>query len=308
MQFQYRRLPTPSLRLPLGGVGLVVLAVLALVTVANAATQIRYGTVGVVVRFGGTTGQVFHPGLSWKLPFIDSVLTYRTQKIIYEASDEPQASRADYTDLSVDTVTKDGQRITVNYTVRFSIDPAQAIWVAQNLGTEAEVVEKIVKTDSRIWARNVPKEFAASDLYTGNIQIVQDRVFEILDPIFRENGLSLDEVGLRSITFTEEYALAIEQKQIALEQVTTELYRAEQEVNRKKATITRAEAEAESIRLRGGALRENPEVIQLEFIQSLRDPNSRISWGIMPQNILPFLDILRLAEQGGLSASGGETP
>jgi regulator of protease activity HflC (stomatin/prohibitin superfamily) len=53
-----------------------------------------------------------------------------------------------------------------------------------------------------------------------------------------------------------------------------------------------AEAEAESIQLKGEALAEYPEIIQLEFVNSLKDPDGNVSWGIMPQGgILPFLDV-----------------
>ncbi|MFQ5945916.1 MAG: SPFH domain-containing protein [Anaerolineae bacterium] len=289
----------PEIQLPrIGGAlaALVILLVVVGAALTQAFVQIQFGTVGVVTRFGAVQ-RVIRPGLNFKLPFVEQVVLYRTQKIIYEASNEPQASQADYTDLSVDTVTEDGQRISVNYTIRFRVDGRQAQWVAQNLGTEAEVVEKIIKTESRIWARNIPKEFVSSDLYTGNIQAVMIRLFDQLQPTFTENRLILDDVGLRSIVFTQDYAQAIENKQIALEGVITARNEAEQEIHRKQATITRAEGEAEAIRLRGQALEEFPQVIQLEFVNSLSSPGGRVTWGILPQGVIPFLDLLQLQEE-----------
>ena len=298
----------PEVQLPRIGAGLATLVILLLLVGAaltQVAVQVQFGTVGVVTRFGAVQ-RVIQPGLNFKIPFVEQVVVYRTQKIIYEASNEPQASRADYTDFSVDTVTEDGQRISVNYTIRFRVDGRQAAWVAQNLGTEAEVVEKIVKTATRIWARNIPKEFVASDLYTGNIQNVMIRLFEQLEPIFTANRLILDDVGLRSIIFTQDYAQAIENKQIALEGVITAQNEAAQEIHRKQATITRAEGEAEGIRLRGQALQEFPQVIQLEFVNSLANPNGRVTWGILPQGVIPFLDLLQLQEQ--LETAPATTP
>jgi regulator of protease activity HflC (stomatin/prohibitin superfamily) len=186
----------------------------------------------------------------------------------------------------VNTVTRDGQRITINYTVRFRLDALRADWIAQNLGSIDEIVERIVKTDSRIWVRNVPKQFSAEDLYTGNIVEVQDEIFAQLEPLFSANGLILDEVGLRSIIFTEEYADAIENKQIALEQVTTAQYVAQQETYRAQQAVTQAQGradsvvveargDAESLRLRGQALQEFPEVLQLQLINAL-GPNIRV--------------------------------
>jgi regulator of protease activity HflC (stomatin/prohibitin superfamily) len=118
---------------------------------------------------------------------------------------------------------------------------------------------------------------------------------------------------------------AIEQKQIEAENVTTEKNRAEQAKwkaqsaieeakGQAEATIENArgeaekikllavgnaerikllaEAEAESIKLKGEILEQYPQVIELEFVEALKDPDSNVSWGIMPQDgFLPFLNV-----------------
>lgn len=207
------------------------------------------GTVKVVTRFGRVTGRMLNPGAHFILPLAETTITYNTKKVTYEASDQPKISKATYTDLSVDTTTKDGQQIEINYTVRFSIEPKKAGWIANNIGTEADVVEKIVKTDTRIHARNIARGFNAADLYTGNIAEMQKAVEDFLRPIFEENGLLLDEFGVRGIAFTDDYISAIEAKQIEKERVITEENIARQEDFRKEARIIRAEGEAEEQRL-----------------------------------------------------------
>ena len=53
-----------------------------------------------------------------------------------------------------------------------------------------------------------------------------------------------------------------------------------------------AAAEAESIRLKGESLKLYPDVIQLEFVVSLSDPDGNVTWGILPQEgVLPFLNV-----------------
>ena len=210
---------------------------------------VQAGTVKVVTRFGRVTGRVLRPGAHFIFPLAEATRAYNTKKVTYEASSNPKASMATYTDLPVDTTTKDGQQIELNYTVRFSVDPQKADWVANNIGTEADLVEKVVKTDSRIHARNIVRGFNAADLYTGNIAEAQKAIEDVLRPLFEENGLILDEFGLRSILFTPEYISAIEAKQIEKERVITEENIAKQEEFRKEARITRAEGEAEEQRL-----------------------------------------------------------
>jgi regulator of protease activity HflC (stomatin/prohibitin superfamily) len=62
-------------------VGIVVL--FAFIVLMSSYTQIDFGTVGMVTRFDGITGRVMEPGLNWKAPFVDRVIIYRTQEIVY---------------------------------------------------------------------------------------------------------------------------------------------------------------------------------------------------------------------------------
>jgi regulator of protease activity HflC (stomatin/prohibitin superfamily) len=303
-------------RLPLPSRGVVVVigvAFLVLILASSSYVQVGYGTVGLVTRFGAVTGRVMRPGLNWKMPLVENVIPYRTQEIVYQTVEEGE-SQADYVDFPTDTTTADGQQIILKYSIRFRIDPQKVSWIANNIGSEGDVVEKVVKFHSRILARNIPKEYAALDLYTGNILAVQEQFEEQLGPLFAEKGIILDSFGLRKIEFTEDYRQAVEQKQIEAENITTEQHRAEQATYQAQArvelakgeaqsTIERArgdaekvkllaEAEAEAIQIKGEALAKYPAIIQLRFVESLSDPEGKVTWGIMPPgSFVPFLNL-----------------
>lgn len=230
------------------GLGIAVVGFL-IVTALMSTTQIQFGTTGIITRFGGLTDRTLQPGLHFMIPFVDDVVVYRTQKIIYETSDNPKSSEADYTDFPVETTSKDGQKVQIRYSVRFSIDPTKVQTVASTLGRENEVIEKVVKTDSRIFARNVPRSFTAEELYSGNVKDVEEKIIESLRPSFEKNGLILDEFGIRGITFSQDYQETIESKQIEKEKINIEEYRAQQEKFRKEQKITQAQADAEAQRL-----------------------------------------------------------
>ena len=303
---------------------------LALILASSSYVQIQYGTVGVVTRFGAVTGRIMQPGLNWKMPLIDGVERYRTQEIIYQTVGEAE-SQAEYVDYPTDTTTADGQQIILKYSIRFRIDPARVSWIANNIGDERDVVEKVVKFHSRILARNIPKEYAALDLYTGNIQAVQDQFEEQLAPLFAEKGIVLDSFGLRKIEFTEDYRQAVEQKQIEAETIITEQHKAEQAVYRAKAevemakgeaqsTIERARGDAEKVRVladaeagaiqvKGEALVKYPTIIQLRFVESLSDPQGRVTWGIMPPgSFVPFLNLTPGETMTGASIAPSTVP
>jgi len=261
------------------GVIVVALIVQSLVTV-------QAGTVGVVKRLGAVR-QELKPGLHMIVPFVDRVVIFPTLKKNYEASDSPQSSMADYPDIIVSALTSDGQQIKVGLTARFMIEPGKAAWILQNLGSEREYVEKVVKTEIRGSGRRVPTKFAAYDLYTKKSYEAQQTLFDEIAPKFQENGLILDEIVIRNITFTPEYAKTLEEKQIALENITTEKNKLEQAKIRKEQQIVAAEGDAKSIEIRQAALTKNPTIIQWEFVQKLA-PN--VQWGIMPDKVIPVID------------------
>jgi regulator of protease activity HflC (stomatin/prohibitin superfamily) len=280
----------PMPNMPAGSgkwLGIAAVLLLAIGLVSQAFVIIEAGTVGVVKRFGAVSGEL-SPGLHVILPMVDRVEIMPTVKKTYEASENPEESRADYPDVIITALTSDGQQIKVGITARFMIQPGKAAWILQNVGPERELVEKVVKTEIRGSGRRVPTKFAAYDLYTKRSYEAQQVLFDEIAPKFEKNGLILDELVLRNITFTAEYARTLEEKQIALENITTEKNKLEQEKIRKEQKIVAAEGDAKSIEIRQQALTKNPTIIQWEFVQKLA-PN--IQWGVLPQNILPMINM-----------------
>jgi regulator of protease activity HflC (stomatin/prohibitin superfamily) len=293
----------------------VVVIIAVLVTGSMAYTPVEYGTVGLITRFGAVTGRVLQPGLNWRIPFVDSVIEYRTQEIVYETADQP--STAEYYDIPTDTTTSDGQQISLKFSVRFHIDPKKVVNIANNLGDEQAVVGKVVKFHARILARNIPKQYTAGELYAGDILKVQEQFREELQPLLSKDGVILDDFGLRKVEFREEYIKAVEQKQIEAEKIIAEQYKRDQATfqaeaavelakGEANATIERAraeaerkkivaEAEAEAIQLKGEVLTQYPEIIQFEFVQGLADPEGNVRWGILPSDgLVPFLDVTQM--------------
>jgi len=271
----------------------ILVGVIAVALLVQSLVTVQAGTVGVVKRLGAVR-QELKPGLHAIVPFIDKVVIFPTLKKTYEASEQPQASEADYPDIIITALTSDGQQIRIGMTARFMIEPGKAAWILQNLGSEREYVEKVVKTEIRGSGRRVPTRFAAYDLYTKRSYEAQQALFDEIGPKFQANGLILDEIVIRNITFTPEYAKTLEEKQIALENITTEKNKLEQAKIRKEQQIVAAEGDAKSIEIRQAALTKNPTIIQWEFVQKLA-PN--VQWGIMPDKVIPVIDFKNMTGQ-----------
>ena len=209
------------------------------------------GSVRVVTRFGEVTGRVLTPGAHFVIPLAEGTTSYNTKIVTYETSqaEKQKTSEADYKDFPVNTTTKDGQGVGLTYTIRFRIDASKATWLLENIGNEEQIVDKVVKTESRAWVRTIVRNFSSADLYSGNIQLVQDRIFEVLEPKFADKGLILDDVLLREPVFAPAYIEVVEAKQRAVEQVEVEKQITLQEEEKKLQRITQAEAKAEEQRL-----------------------------------------------------------
>jgi prohibitin 2 len=267
----------------------------------------------IIKRLGALTGDYRGEGPHLKAPFIDTVVDYRITLLTYETSNNPDTSKADYTDYSVETMTQDGQKITVRYTVKFQIDPKKLGFIIRNAGNEQDLVERVVKTDSRSESRNIPKGFKAQELYsdkTGErgIYDCQQALFKKLDAVFADNGLILKEFLLREVDFDDDLEAALERKQIALEDQTTaermikvKEAEADQKVAEaegdKQSQIIRAEGEAKAAQLIQDQLSNNPLYVQYVLAKGIAEGKTGIQWGVLPGNMLPILDFKQFMKQ-----------
>ena len=312
-----RRSVADRLRIPIVIIIVAAVLFLGLIVVGLAYTPVERGTVALVTRFGGLTGQVFEPGLHWRTPFIDQIETIPTVVRSYETSDDPAASSSNYRDYPVTAQTVDGQQINIKYTVLFRIPPAKAVNIVQNVGIMDQVVANIVKAHSRNLARLWAQNHTAEDLYSGEgIFSYEDEVEKALAGEFEQYGVTLDDFLVRKIDFDEDYIRAIEQQQIAEEAIETARYQADAAEFEKQREIRLAEADAERIKLqaaaeaerqrlladaeaygiqtRGQTLREYPEIVQWEFVRNLEG----IQWGMLPsEGLTPLIPLPSFEEQ-----------
>ena len=82
--------------------------------------------------------------------------------------------------------------------------------------------------------RNIPRKYTAELLYAGEgAQQVQNEIYDILQPKFKDTCLVLDTVGIREIKFPPAFIKAISEKQIAKINIVTEENKAKQELHKK---------------------------------------------------------------------------
>lgn len=286
--------------LPSGGKGclaLVVALVLVLIVVSGLTAQVDASEACAVTRFGKVTGEA-GPGLHLKIPFADKYHCFRTATTFYEILEDEFRSNADFTDGVLDGVTRDGQPLTLTASVRYRIPRENVGEIYQNIGrTMDQVNERVVKFHTRSLARQLVQRYSAAELYSGDLAVVSQAISADLAPRFQEAGVTLEYFEIKRPRFQQAYEDAIEAKQIAKEEIETKANQAkaaEQDALRAAnlaqgdadAQRIRAQGEADAIALRGKAVRENPEVISLNYLETLKT----IDWAIFDSsNFTPFL-------------------
>ena len=280
---------------------------LLLVLFLSSTARVDAGESCAVTRFSAVVREV-GPGLHFKLPGIEDFHCFSSRTVFYEVleTDSGGNSNADFLDVPVDGVTLDGQPLTITFNLRYRIPPDQVGEIYSNIGrTMEQVNENVVKFHSRSITRQQAQKFSATDLYSGALDEVSAAVREQLIPRFADSFVQLEYYEVKRPRFQQAYEDAIESQQIAREQIETrgnEALAAEQEALRvanlaqgdANAELIRAEGEAAAISLRGQAVRDNPEIISLNYIEALKT----INWAILDGgSVTPFLNVNPGSEQ-----------
>lgn len=201
--------------------------------------------------------------------------------------------------------TSDGQEVTLDMSVIYSIDPALANTL--HLTWQNRYEDEFVLPTTRGVVRDAVSDFEAAEIYAGGRETLSNNAFERLSSRLQRDGLTLSDLIIRNITFSPQYAEAIEQAQVAAQEAQRarlQVQRIEQEAEQARAraqglrdaeilraqgeaqaTVLQAQAEAEALRLVSEQIAANPALIQYQYIQNLSDQVGLI---LLPSNS-PFL-------------------
>jgi regulator of protease activity HflC (stomatin/prohibitin superfamily) len=253
----------------LGSVLLVVGAVGAFL--ASSIVVVPAGHVGVVFNvIGGVQQEEVGEGVHVVVPVLQQVTLYDTRQ------QELTLARARGDQITARS--SEGLEIVVDVTVLYQIVGSEAARLHQDIGTSYEEIR--VRPEVRSQIRDGISEFDAANLISSERDDLQRMIEENLVAALEEDNIRILSVLLREVSIPEAITRAIEEKQAAEQQVAVEENRRKQSeiaaqrrvieaTGERDAAVAKAEGEAEALRLRGQALRENPQIIQLEVAQRL---------------------------------------
>ncbi len=201
---------------------LVVLSFTGFILLTQAFFIVPAGQVAVVTTLGKVSGSSRKPGLNVKLPFVQNVFPFDVRTQV-----RPEKFA---------TLTKDLQVIEATATIKYAVRPEEAGRVYSTIAySDREVYPRIIQPSLLKALKSV---FSQYELVT--IASKWSDISELIEKTVAEELENFDYVDVRGLDLTgleiaEEYRAAIEQKQIAEQQLLraqTEVKIAEQEAKR----------------------------------------------------------------------------
>jgi regulator of protease activity HflC (stomatin/prohibitin superfamily) len=277
--------------------------------VSNGLVFIQPQERGVVISaLSGTgyRGPSLNPGLHLIMPALESVERYSVAQQAYTMSKTPNEGEVQGDD-SVTARTSDGQLVYIDATVQYQVDEERVIDLY--VKWQRRYSNEFVRPQSRAIVYNQTASYKVEEVYSTKRAELQAKITDELKQVFAQDGLKLTAFLLRNVTFSDEYAQSIEQKQIAQQQAERARFLVQQEQQEAErvrvqakgqadAAITRAtgdaesqviraKAEAESLRQISSALRENPDLLTYRYIEKIAPT---IQTMLLPSNQPLLLD------------------
>lgn len=242
----------PGLNLSRRQIGFIAGGLFLLILLSKTIVVIPAGHIGVMEFFGRVYDRSLPAGINIINPLVRvHKMSIRTEQMM-ETADVPS---------------KEGLSVEIDLSALYSLDPLKAPEVYKTIGLN--YVSVILGPQLRSVVRGVTAEYDAKALYTGEREVVAEKMLEQLKPMMAARGLRLEKVLLRSIKLPQILSTAIEKKLEAeqqAEQMKFVLQRESQEAERK-----RIEAQGISDYNKGVTLGLNDNILKLRGIEATRD-------------------------------------
>ena len=226
-------------------------------------------------------------GLHWIIPG-ENVKHYEISRITYTMS-AASAEGNIVGDDSIRARTKDGQEVFIDASIIFKIDETKVTQL--HIDWQDRYRNELVRPTARGIVRDVASQYGIEEIVSSKRAALEITITKTMEEKFLENNLVLIDFVLRDIHFSTEYAVAVEQKQIAEQQAQQAKFVVEskkQEAEQARqiaqgvadaaviaaqgqadARLIQAEAEATALGLINNAIKDNPDLLTYQYIEKL---------------------------------------
>lgn len=294
----------------IAAMAMVPIVILALIGGAMAYHQVPEGHAGVETQWGAVTGNIDEPGAMFKVPIAQGVQNVETRPRTYTMAQEVDEGKKEDAD-AVGVKTVNGSTVQVDITVRYRIKHDEADQFVKEWNNEQQMESRLirptVRTQLRDEASSLQTTGPGSIYTTEGRNALEETVIEALRSEFRDQPIVLEAVQIRNIDLPDEIDRTLDEKEQAKQQVEVEKQKVKQEEQKAEQKRVQADADAEVIRIKGEALRDNEVVLQDRYIEALKEGGAIY---VVPEDgSAPFL--IEASESGNSTvtpAGPGDSP
>ena len=221
---------------------------LALLVLNSASYVIEPGTRGLKVTLGKTQEGFLPEGFGFKTPYITSIVRVNVR----------QRTRA----LTADCNSSDLQQVKIDLRVLFRIPESSVVPIYREFAGDPfdsliapRVQEAIKEVTALMTAEQIVKN--REQIKTRSLQIAKQKVGTLL---------VIEDIVIQDIALSKELGHAIEAKMVQEQEASKSKFLQQRAQIEADTAVIQAKGEAESIRIRGEALKANPAFVDLKIV------------------------------------------
>ena len=249
---------------------------------------------GVVITPKGVKEQSYPTGwhivMPWyKVERMDKTVQVYTCASLGSKNDSDDADEIRMSDAKRNSVqgstiwapTIDGIKMGFAISASWKIDPNYAWWIYDNVselddsshGRFLWLEESVIKAKLKSALSLTASKYTPIEVYSTKREEIQELTKEKMKKDIESYHLILDQIDIREVYYNPEYEKAINQKKLEEQAALTliEVTKQKEELLKqaeieKNISITKAEAEAKALQIKGQSIASNPRIVELEWI------------------------------------------